>query len=494
MFEFASYLLLVAAFPNSLLYPSLYGLITTLAAVIGSSYVGKLVDKYPRLAVVRTSLMLQKLSIIASSVCFYVLLRNGSQSPIQNNLLFSGIVALGCLLKLSSTANDIAIEKDWTMVISGGNTTPMLTVMRRIDLFCKAVAPVAVGFLALAGSQSSAIIMGSWALISAIAEYYLIHKVYNSTPELALPRTSNQADGPLPETENVSFRDYTRHKIFLASLSLALLYLTVLSFGGVMISYLKLVNYPEYLLGIMRAVAAGMGILATYLMPILSRRIGIVRTGLWSLWSEVLALIPVVLAIALAGTLSKGTTSALLFGGMALSRVGLWMFDLSETVLLQRTVNPTQIGSISGWQYSLCNFFDLVQYTLTVIVSNPQLFIIPAAISFAAVAIAAIIYSFFVFKEHGHLFHKEKLKDIPSKSSKKISTFFLDLTNRNKKEIAQIEEVPDIPLETIASTSSEPVAEEITQNLGETFRQIPAEEEIIEEEITASVQQDDYSR
>ena len=121
----------------------------------------------------------------------------------------------------------------------------------------------------------------------------------------------------------MSFRDYTRHKIFLASLSLSLLYLTVLSFGGVMISYLKLVDYPEYLLGIMRAVAAGMGILATYLMPILSRRIGVVRTGLWSLWSETLALIPVVLAIALAGTLSKGTTSALLFGGMALSRVGL---------------------------------------------------------------------------------------------------------------------------------------------------------------------------
>ena len=47
------------------------------------------------------------------------------------------------------------------MVISGGNTTPMLTAMRRIDLFCKAVAPVAVGLLAFAGSQSSVIIMGS---------------------------------------------------------------------------------------------------------------------------------------------------------------------------------------------------------------------------------------------------------------------------------------------------------------------------------------------
>jgi len=112
MFEFASFLFLVKAFPNSLLYPSLYGLITTLAAVIGSSYVGKLVDKYPRLTVVRTSLMLQKLSIIASSAFFYILIRNGSQHPIQNNLLFSGILVLGCLLKLSSTANDIAIEKD----------------------------------------------------------------------------------------------------------------------------------------------------------------------------------------------------------------------------------------------------------------------------------------------------------------------------------------------------------------------------------------------
>jgi len=112
MFEFASYLFLIAAFPNSLLYPSLYGLITILSAVIGSSYVGKLVDKYPRLAVVRTSLMLQKLSIIASSAFFYILIRNGSQHPIQNNLLFSGILVLGCLLKLSSTANDIAIEKD----------------------------------------------------------------------------------------------------------------------------------------------------------------------------------------------------------------------------------------------------------------------------------------------------------------------------------------------------------------------------------------------
>src|SRR3954463_1610797 len=127
------------------------------------------------------------------------------------------------------------------------------------------------------------------------------------------------------------------------------------------------------------------------------------------------------------------------------------MFDLSETVLLQQTVNPTQIGSISGWQHSLCNFFDLMQYVLTVVVSNPQLFIIPTAISFFAVAIAAIIYSCFVFKEHGHLFHKNKLKELPSKTGEKMSTLFLDLIHKKEKqkETAQIEEGDGIELETI---------------------------------------------
>ena len=72
----------------------------------------------------------------------------------------------------------------------------------------------------------------------------------------------------------------------------------------------------------------------------------------------------------------------------------------------------------------------------------------------------------------------------------------LDLVRKSKKQegVAQIEEGTSIPLEPIASTSSKPVAEEITQNLGETSQPTPAEEEIMVEEITASIEQIDYSR
>lgn len=49
--------------------------------------------------------------------------------------------------------------------------------------------------------------------------------------------------------------------------------------------------------------------------------------------------------------------TVLLFVGMALSRVGLWSFDLAETQIIQEGSPNEEAGLISGFQYSLCNIF-----------------------------------------------------------------------------------------------------------------------------------------
>jgi len=175
-----------------------------------------------------------------------------------------------------------------------------------------------------------------------------------------------------------------------------------------MTSYLVLNGYNSGLLGIMKAVAGAMGVLGTYAMPLLANRIGNVRTGLWSIWQLALTLSLVVLA--LTNTLDWTTTSILLFGGMAASRLGLWMFDIAENLILQEYTQSIHITSIAGWQYSLCNLFDLLQYVLTMIVSDPEKFILPASISAGAVVLAAILYTGFVWKDRGHLLHALKLK------------------------------------------------------------------------------------
>ena len=65
-------------------------------------------------------------------------------------------------------------------------------------------------------------------------------------------------------------------------MSISLLYLTVLSFDGSMLAYLKSHSYPDPFVAGMRGVGVVTGLMGTLAMPMLEKRIGLVRTGTWS--------------------------------------------------------------------------------------------------------------------------------------------------------------------------------------------------------------------
>lgn len=44
---------------------------------------------------------------------------------------------------------------------------------------------------------------------------------------------------------------------------------------------------PAYVIGIARGISATIGIAATFLYPVLESRISSLRTGIWSIWSQV---------------------------------------------------------------------------------------------------------------------------------------------------------------------------------------------------------------
>lgn len=407
-YEFASYLFIIEIFKKSLLLPSIYGFVVTISAIIFSNYIGKYVDIIERLKILRITMFVQKMSIIISCFMFISMMTSNDNKIIKYII----VVIFGCTLKLSFIANNISIEKDWVIIISNGNTEKLTTTMRRIDLFCKTMAPLTMGIITFKGNLYGVISIIIWNVLSGCLEYILILKTYINFPELSNKNNPNNENTHLIENdnyeENITFIEYIKHKIFLASLSLSMLYLTVLSFGGIMTSYLKLIGYSDFTLGILRAVAGISGISATYLMPYISSKIGIVRTGLWALWLEFFTLIPVILSFKL--NISDWINFIMMFGGMSLSRIGLWMFDLSETIILQNQVDSKKIGSISGWQHSLCNFFDLLQFILTMIISDPNNFFIPSFILLLAVLSSSIIYTYYVYKQRGHLLHIKILK------------------------------------------------------------------------------------
>ncbi|KAF9548467.1 hypothetical protein EC957_006280 [Mortierella hygrophila] len=432
-FEFASYLLISKIYTSSLLQASVYGLTTTLTALILSNQIGNWINILSRLNTYRITLLIQKISIVVSAVLFYYLLVLNNNNVDDNrgtvhgssNRLYAVIIVLGCTLKLSFIGNSIAIEKDWAFVISEGHLEVLLPTMRRIDLVCKTVSPVFVGFLLATPSPLVAtIVICVWTAVSAVVEYILVSQIYNDVPALhsrapytppTLTTSATQAESEQQELEEeasvpVSFREYIHHKTFLITLSVGMLYINVLSFGGPMTSYLTMIGYSNSLLGIMKAVSGVMGVAGTYAQPLLSKRIGNVRTGLWSIWQLVLSLSLVLIAIANKAHDTPTTTSVLIFGGMAVSRLGLWMFDLAESLILQEYTSSSHITSITGWQYSTCNLFDLLQYVLTIVWSDPAVFVVPTGISVGVVVAAAGVYTGFVWKDRGHLLHRIKLK------------------------------------------------------------------------------------
>ncbi|KAL1914477.1 uncharacterized protein VTP21DRAFT_8860 [Calcarisporiella thermophila] len=451
LYEFAVYLFIQAAFPTTLLPVSAYGFVTTAFAALLSPSVGHYVDKISRFSVVRTSILAQKASIIISCICYWGLLAffntGSSYSTEKNNsmdprlALFCAIVFLGAVLKLATVGLTISVEKDWVVVIANNDSmllTKLNTMMRRIDLFCKLVAPLLIGFLISFTSVLFGVaFVGFWNVISLVLELYLIFQVYIAVPELKRPKNLHQPEQVpsdstiLESTETIQsnsarqnslywvhmFKEsvkswrknwemYVRHPVFLASLSYSFTYLTVLSFGGSMVGYLKYRGYSDGFISGMRGVNVVAGLIATALMPWIKMKIGLVRTGIWAIISEVLCLIPVVVSF----YVWPGVLEAiLLFGGMALSRIGLWSFDLTATQLLQEQVSIQQAGLINGHQYVLVNLFDLGQYLLTMVWNEPPQFATPAIISCASVAMSAVFYGRYTYLNRGHLLHYEKL-------------------------------------------------------------------------------------
>lgn len=130
--------------------------------------------------------------------------------------------------------------------------------------------------------------------------------------------------------------------VFLASFALSLLYLTVLSFGATMVTYLLQSGFNSLEVSYMRIGSVVAELSGTWTAPIIMNRIGPIRSGLWFLNWQFFCLTSATLAFVLWDHDSKLAAASLIVG-VALSRVGLWGFDLSVQFLVQEVSSPSRI-------------------------------------------------------------------------------------------------------------------------------------------------------
>ncbi|RMZ07614.1 hypothetical protein D0860_05034 [Hortaea werneckii] len=385
VFEFGAFLFLASIYPQTLLPASVYAMTRAMFAVLLSSATGYAVDRFPRLSS-------DRIPNEESSSQFWLLLP---------------LCLLAAIEKLGSVMNTIAVERDWVVAIASGSDYRLATLnaqMRRIDLFCKLVGPLVISFVDATSTKLAIVVTGSMTCASVLVEYFTIARVYYLVPELGKSKETSSAESSpwfkgMTHTWLRGLPAYVKHPAFLPSFALALLYMTVLSFNGQMITYLIAIGVSSGAVGVLRGVAALFELSATWLGPILMKRIGAVRAGIWFLNWQLACVGVACLFFWLPGTsriiLAAGTISA-----VVASRLGLWGFDLSAQIIVQEEVEPEMRGTFSSLEFALQNAFEMLAFLSTIVFPRPEQFKYPAAISACAVASACVLYAVFVHGGH----------------------------------------------------------------------------------------------
>ena len=244
--------------------------------------------------------------------------------------------------------------------------------MRRIDLLCKLLGPL---FIALVDGFSTklAIVMNlAMNCASVGVEYFAIARVYHDVPDLRKakvrpPAADEGASSSLHMSKTRVVRYwrhvraaasrsaadlgmYLRHPAFLPSIAGALLYLTVLSFAGQMVTYLLSVGYNATQIGVAYTLSVTFEMLATWVAPWLMTRMGPIRAGLWfSSWQVVMLMA----GTAVFWNFSDRPLVAAsgLVVGTILSRVGLRGFELCTQLIVQEVRYPYSSGNVAMEQH-----------------------------------------------------------------------------------------------------------------------------------------------
>ncbi|XP_015257834.1 PREDICTED: solute carrier family 40 member 1, partial [Cyprinodon variegatus] len=407
------------------------------------------------------------------------------------------VISIANMANLASTATAITIQRDWVVVVAGQDSSKladMNATVRIIDQLTNILAPMLVGQIMAFGSHFIGCgFISGWNLCSMCVEYALLWKVYQKTPALAVkagqkeqqelkqlsadrdcengqsPEESSQplmneaaaaaaspggsgccqqVSRPL-QTFKAGWVAYYKQDIFLAGMSLAFLYMTVLGFDCITTGYAYTQGLNGSILSLLMGASAISGICGTVAFTWVRKRCGLIRTGFISGTAQLCCLLLCVASVfapgspfdlsvspfqdlyshlmgeqtlpeaehGLTGALGGNVTSApppeelpplqsymsvsLLFAGVIAARVGLWSFDLSVTQLIQENVMESERGVINGVQNSMNYLLDLLHFIMVILAPNPEAFGLLVIISVSFVAMGHLMYFRFAFKSLG---------------------------------------------------------------------------------------------
>lgn len=359
-------------------------------------------------------------------------------------LLLVGVHIFGSAAEVLNRGFLVAMERDWIVVLSklAGEheqhqwLSDTNVAMKQIDLSCQICAPAIAGFIIAALKNDddgehhgqdlwgAALLVGFLNVVSLIVEYSATAYIYNSVPALAIKNVvehhheSNSSTISSSHGEQTiklddssepsrckavgrrfcrlphSLQVYMDQSVSWGGIGFAMLYLNALTFGALMTAYLLFRGMRFSTIGVWRGVASAIGLLGTVVYHFSVKKLSVESTGMWSICYQFASLS---LAYASLYFDDYMTSLAMLIAGVCASRIGLWVFDIAITQMMQEYVPAPVRGVTGGVQQSLNAFFGLLAFVLGIMFPDPQDFHIMVSAGYASVGVALVMYTFSIF-------------------------------------------------------------------------------------------------
>jgi iron-regulated transporter 1 len=160
-------------------------------------------------------------------------------------------------------------------------------------------------------------------------------------------------------------------------------------------------------IGMWRGVSSAAGLAGTFVYHFMAKKTQQVNIGMISVLFQFLCLTSSYASLFVD---DRNASFAMLIGGVCFSRLGLWVFDISVTQLMQENIPAPIRGLVGGVQQSLNAFFTLFAYAVGLFISDPKHFYMYASTAYIGVATAAIFFSQRVYARKGRL-HENSSND-----------------------------------------------------------------------------------
>ncbi|KAL8797267.1 MAG: hypothetical protein Q9195_000420 [Heterodermia aff. obscurata] len=179
-------------------YRNFSGIAETVCVLFFSSALGRWVNQAPRLPALLRTITFNRVVVLVSCTAWFVILSLGN--GVYKHIWFAVALLLGMIEKLSRITNTLSMEREWMPLLANPcpdgtqsisyDLTHLNTVMRRIDMLCKLIAPLFISALTTS-LKSERIVVALVATINTLSwsfECWCLKKVWKESNRLKAPK------------------------------------------------------------------------------------------------------------------------------------------------------------------------------------------------------------------------------------------------------------------------------------------------------------------